>query len=248
VASPASILNIGTGSGMNHFSVQICRSGDTTMLSVLPGAIQSGYSLDPYFTEAAGSTAVRFWAPADGPLSSASAGGPRTELREYDQSGNEMGFNPFVGTHYLRGQTKITGLGTSQAGKGLVVAQLHNGSVDRVSIRTQFQTSNVRLRCRVNGSFVAPEWISVAGDTDGALGILGTEFDWMIKVVNGQLTVFFNDMVTPIITSSALTPTGGSTWYFKTGAYDQFDETTDPGQHGSVELRNLKHWHTGWPP
>jgi len=41
----------------------------------------------------------------------------------------------------------------------------------------------------VNGSFVAPEWISVAGDTDGALGILGTEFDWMIKVVNGSSRV-----------------------------------------------------------
>jgi hypothetical protein len=247
VATPASILNIGTASGRNHFGVQIGRSGDATMLNVMPGAIQAGYAESPYFTPAAGNTAVQFWVPSDGPLSSPAAGGPRSELREYDQSGHEMGFNPFVGTHYLRGRTKITALGASQAGKGLIVAQLHNGSVDRVSIRTQFQTSNVRLRCRVNGSFVAPEWISVPGDTDGSLGILGTEFEWMIKVVNGQLTVFFNDLVNPIITSSALTPTGGPTWYFKTGAYAQFDETTDPGQHASVELRNLKHSHPGWP-
>ncbi|HEX4251544.1 MAG TPA: polysaccharide lyase family 7 protein [Pseudonocardia sp.] len=247
MATPASILNIGTAAGRNHFGVQIGRSGDATMLNVLPGAVQAGFAESPYFTPVAGGTAVQFWAPSDGPLSSSRAGGPRAELREYDRNGNQMGFDPFVGTHYLRGRTKITGLGTSQAGKGLIVAQLHNGSVDRVSIRTQFQTSNVRLRCRVNGTFTAPEWISVPGDTDGRLGILGTEFEWMIKVVNGQLTVFFNDLANPVITSSALTPTRGSTWYFKTGAYDQFDGATDPDQHGSVELRDLKHWHTGWP-
>jgi hypothetical protein len=247
VATPGSILNIGTAVGRNHFGVQIGRSGDATMLNVRPDAIQVGYAENPYFTPAAGNTAVQFWVPSDGPLSSSAAGGPRSELREYDRRGNPMGFDPFVGTHYLRGRTKITGLGASQAGKGLIVAQLHNGSVDRVSIRTQFQTSNVRLRCRVNGTFAAPEWISVPGDADGGLGILGTEFEWMIKVASGQLTVFFDDLVNPIITSSALAPTGGPTWYFKAGAYAQFDATTDPGQHASVELRDLKHWHPGWP-
>jgi len=67
------------------------------------------------------------------------------------------------------------------------------------------------------------------------------------QVVSGQFTVFFDDLVNPIITSSALKPTGGPTWYFKAGAYAQFDVTTDPGQHASVELRDLNHWHPGWP-
>lgn len=240
----------GTG-GWNHFDVQVARTGDTDPLYKSQADIEGGYDETPYFTDTG--TAVQFYARADAPKTSAGAAGARCELREVNPDGSDMGFDPFDGnTHYIKGKSKITAHPTdTTANIGVVVAQLHNGTTDRLAFRTQMVSSSLRLRFRVNGSSVngtssgSPEIV-----TAGAGNIVGVEFDWEIRVYGGNGTTctvdfYINGAVWH--TSTALVSTGSASWYFKTGCYNNF-EAADVGatDFAQVELRSLEHWHTGW--
>jgi aryl-phospho-beta-D-glucosidase BglC (GH1 family) len=234
--TPADILNIGTGSGQNHFGLQYGKTGDSLMTFIDVDAVAAGHVFDPNFKLTPDETAVHFQVRMDAPKTEGSLY-PRSELREVTSAGANMAFDALSGTHILRGKSKITHLPSMKP--EVVVAQLHNGTTDRVAIGTQFSLSgNTVLLCRING--ISDE--NQRYDLDYQVG---TEFEWMIKVVDGTVSVYFDDMTTPLFTSTDLTTTGSSSWYFKAGAHSQSNDTIDDAtEYVSVELRNLFCSHT----
>lgn len=246
--TPGTVLNIGPDQlsrrGLNHFSVQVARDGDSAITTKSSLDIAAGYMESPYYVVAgtAERPTVQMRASVGGPITSGTTYA-RCEHREQDASGVDYTFDPFaVGTHRLHGRTKITHLPPSKP--EIVYAQLHNGAADRVALRTQVISAATKNLARINGSAVTPRF------SEGY--VTGTEFEWMIEVVGtGAATctvnIYYNDMITPFITSTALASTGSASWYFKTGCYLQSDTTTDIAtEYGAVELRDLWHSHSSW--
>jgi endoglucanase len=224
-AIPAEILNIGSLDGRNHFKVQLAEDGETEVTTVSMAAIEAGFEQPPYFTVVG--NAVQFQARIDGPTTAGSSY-VRAELREVNADGTDAGFDALAGVNWIRGKTRITHLPPIKP--EVVIAQLFNGSADRIAIRTQVISGETKLVCRINGSAVTPRLMESYAP--------GTEFEWMILVNNGIAEIYFNDMLTPLITSSALLTTGSDSWYFKAGAYSQSNATIDdPSEYVSVELR-----------
>lgn len=227
--TPGDLLDIGV-SRSNHYELQaagVTHSQDE---------IEEGYSEDPYFVVTPDGTAVQFYTPLDAPTTPNSRY-PRSELREVEADGSKMRFDPFTGVHRLSGRTRITHLPPGKP--EVVIAQLHNGDKDRVAIRTQVISGDIRLVVRVNGHAVEPHLENPYE--------VGTEFGWMIEIDNGRLSVYYAQGDNPlpptwIITSDALKPTGDDPpkWYFKAGAYAQSNaDTDDPTEYVAVELRDL---------
>jgi hypothetical protein len=235
-ATPAGILNIGTGTGQNHFALQMARSGDAAITTYSLADLAAGYSETPYFVPTADAARVQFWVQADAPTTSGTSF-PRSELREVNADGTNMGFDANTGEHILEGRSTVTHV--PDADPEVVFAQLHNGSTDRIAIRTQLVSGTTRGRVRVNGTsvheFANPYTV-------------GTEVHWKIRLVNGAVEVYIGNMTTPAYTAAAGTlaaTTGVTTWYFKAGAYAQFDETTVAAtEYTSVELRGLTTSHS----
>lgn len=234
-ATPGDILNIGTAD-TNHFDLQMARSGDATWTEITQAQIASGYSEAPYFATVRSGTAVQFSVPLDAPLVG-TATGPRSELREVNADGTDAAYNINTGTHEFHGRTRIM-----SSTPDIVAVQIHNGTSDRIAIRTQLVSSTLRLRVRVNGSSV-----TLTGGSLDAFNpyVVGTEFEWKIRVDNGAISVYIDNMTTPVYTAPAgtLAPTAGiSTWYSKAGVYAQ---ATGAGTSSAVtELRDLSVTHT----
>lgn len=244
--TPGSILNIGPNAGQNHFLVQIAPTGGTAFETHTQDEIAAGYTDPAHFFVTSGSS-VGLRPRADGPTTSGSTFA-RDELRELNLTGGNMKFNALTEEHWIRGLTRI--VHTPANDPDVVIAQLHNGDADRIAIRTQmFSTGVTRLLVRINGSSVQPYLLDPY--------IFGTDFEWKIRLINGVAEIYFNNMTTPFLASTALVQTTHvDGWYFKVGAYNQFNVTAlgatglgvAPDEYSEVYLKNLSHWHTGWPP
>jgi hypothetical protein len=229
-AAPGTVLDIGSGASQNHFDVQIAPTGGTAEQHTM-AEIAAGYSAAPYFEPLAngGQDWVRFWARMDGPTTSG-ATFSRAELREVNADGSSAAFDALTGEHVIQGVTKIVHLPPTKP--EVVVAQLHNGTTDRVAIRTQLIGGVTKLVVRINGSAVTPRLEETY--------VVGTEFAWKIRVIGGTVEVYYNDMGTPFLTSTALVSTGSASWYFKSGMYNQSNATTDAAtEYGEAWLRAL---------
>lgn len=249
---PWAILNLGSGTDKNHYYLQAAIDGESTYRSVTLPELVAGYSADPYFkvvTDASGVNRVQMRVSVGGPRTSGS-NYARTELRELDQSGNNIAFNPTAaGTHRQAGKSTITALPPNKP--ETVIAQLHNSNKDRIAIRTQAGPGGVgnKISIRVNGTVNAPGW------QDTANYVLGTEVSWKMECINGTWRVYINDMTTPKVTvahsvlqdSDASTGVTASSWYFKAGNYIQSSTTDDAATaYATVLLRDLTHTHPGW--
>lgn len=238
--TPASLLNIGSAEGKNHFELQFARSGDATDDKRTQAEIEAGFYEDPYFISNAAGTAVQFWAQMDAPTTSGS-NTSRSELRELNPDGTEAGFDALTGQHILHGRFNITHLPPNVP--EVMVTQFHDGVTgDRISLSTQLTSGQIKLIWRINGSSSGIPRVSENY-------VVGTEYEYKIHVSNNTVQLFIDDMVTPFYQSDpdVLVSTGGATWYFKTGNYNDSNETTDDAtEYGSTEHRDLYHWHTGW--
>lgn len=237
--APGTILGVGPNSTQNHFNVQLSRRGDPDILIKTQEDIRAGYNEDPWFTANSNNSAVQLYAPVDGPTTSGSTSA-RCELREVFDDGSDMGFDALTGTHTFHGRSKI--VHDPPVLPDIVLAQLHNGSSDRVAIRTQLVTGTRRLRIRINGSSATLD----AGGLDVQNPyVVGTEIEWKIELTSGTVRVYVDDMVTAKVTSTALVTTGSSSWYFKAGCYIQTTTTSDlASEYGEVELRDLQVAHS----
>jgi len=238
--TPATVLNIGTAPGKNHFSVQVAPNGGSTFVTKTQADIAAGYNEDPYFkvVNSGGINRVQFWARADGPTTSGSSFA-RSELRELDLNGTNMGFDAKDGgVHQLHFRARVTHLPPDDS--EVCIAQLHNGDTERLAIRT---TSNGDGTCRLVGRANGSQIVVFADNY-----VPNTEFEGMLEIVAGEARFYYNNMNVPAATSNALVSTGSSSWYQKVGNYNQFNETSASAtEYASTEIRDLWHWHTGWP-
>jgi hypothetical protein len=230
---PGDILGIGPDVGQNHFSVQLAREAAVDIETYSQAEIAAGGDWPPYFTGSGAGTAAAFYVPTNGPTTSGSSS-PRSELREVTADDVNMAFDPLTGTHTMRGISRITHM--PAVNPAIVVAQLHNGVTgDRISIRTQLISGQIKLLCRVNGAQVNPRFSESYAP--------GTEFAWKFVVRDGGLVdVYYNDMSTALITGAGpLVTTGSASWYLKAGCYLQTTAAAEAaGEYGAVELRSLQ--------
>jgi hypothetical protein len=239
---PRDVLNIGTNAGKNHFSVQTAPTGAASYETHTQAEIIQGYEQQPYFyvdTDASGVERVYFQARMDAPTTSGTTYA-RSELRELDLTGANMAFDASTDTHRMLGTTRIAHL--SPVKPEVVIAQMHDGNRDRIAIRTQADTAGVnKLSIRIAGSVNAPGW------QDDIAYAVGREFTWKIEGINGTWRVSIDGTVVVTATFSQLQSTS-TAWYFKAGCYNQSNETIDAAtEYDQVALRQLQHWHTGWP-
>lgn len=254
--SIATTLNIGTGSGQNHFDLDTAFASYTATVNVPEASMVSGWNTVREFcsvTDNYGRAGVQFMVNVDAPTTSGSTN-PRTELRELDTDGlTQYGFNPQTGTHYLRGRTKVTNLMVTKP--TIVWAQCHNASSDIIALVTQLNsgTGLVELLIRINGTSSGTKKMSTHV-------VVGDEWDWMIQFTSsGYWAVYYHDLSTPHYDSTAhavsapsnpIVYSGSADCYFKTGCYANSNTSSELGdttQFGQIELRFLQHWHTGWP-
>ena len=218
--------------GIKYYSDNII-TGDYDQLGVstISGA-------GPGATPTSGVPAVQFQVRADS-ATTAGSSFPRSELRETRADGSEMAFDAMSGEHSLHTRFRITHLPASDP--EVVVAQLHDGVTgDRISVRTQLVSGQTKLLVRINGTQANPRLDEqyTAGD----------EVEIKLQVRDGGVVeVYVAGSTTPLITGQ-LVSTGGPTWYWKVGAYAQFDEVSagSSTEYVSVEHRDLQVTHGGF--
>jgi hypothetical protein len=218
VQTPGQVLNIGTGAGQNQFEVQIAPNGGSAIEVHSLQEIIAGYS-DPLHFRTTSDGWVRFSPRADGPTTSGSTFA-RDEMREVNPDGSALKFDALAGESTLTTQFRINHVPANDP--DVVVAQLHDGDQDRIAVRTQmFSNGTTVLGVRFNGTLHATRLQSTF--------VPGTECVVKIRVYNqGAIQVFYNDMVTPLIsmpTGTLVQTVDPNGWYWKWGAYNQFNPT-----------------------
>jgi len=247
--SNASQLNIGSGSGQNHFKLQIGVTGAGAQTEQTQAQIVAGYSNNPQFLEVPSRNAVQFSVRADGPVSGSTY--PRCELREMNTDGTTvMAFNASTGVHWCRARIRIGTLGPVRP--HCTFFQMHDaGTVDEVvslSSQVNSTTGDNELRLRL--------WDSATGLPKLIVGCgTGDTYDFMFSINNGAWAFYWQDLSVPIYDSNDYAADGFvntfsnvAEMYFKLGCYPQTNVTYDaPTTYISSEVSYLSHWHTGWP-
>ena len=242
VAVPADVLNIGTEAGENHFLLQYAENGATAAATASLAKLAAGFAIDPYFKvvtntiDGVSVPAVQFQVRADSATTDGSF--PRSELRETRPDGTVMAFDAMSGSHSLRAKVRITHL--PAADPEVVVAQLHNGTTDRVSVRTVLVSGETKLAVWINGVQAEP----LLSESY----LAGTEFEVDFRVVHGGLVeVYYQGSTSPLVTGQ-LTSTGAATWSWRVGAYAQFNSTSagSTTEYVAVEHRDLQVTHGGF--
>ena len=237
-ASPGELLHLGTGDGMNHWNLGIGR--ESGHVDITPTSLQSGYTNSPYFKLNADKTAVTMRAPVSGGTTSENTQYARVEFREFNEAANdEIDFDCHTGTHWMKGHTKIVHLAPTKP--WVVVAQLHDDDDDVVKIMTRVVSGVTKLMLTVRDNTISTPLLETIAE--------GDSFSWEIKFVNGTMTVYINDTLKHTDSTSFDTTGEGDHMYFKAGCYNQSNESTeeDEDEYFEIELKNLQHWHTGWP-
>lgn len=231
-SDPSTFLNIngkGTGTG-GWWNLGIgFESGHT---DITPTQLQNGYVNSPYYVMNAAGTAVQMQVFMNGGRTSANTKYPRSELREYatGSTSTKASWNGTSGRHIMRGKTKVMHYAPEKC--EMVVAQIHDGSDDRLQIRAEASspTASQTWRLSLDGTEVDDLISGVA---------LGQEVSWEIDVNAGALTVKING-ATAYSNSDAGLPSSGN--YFKVGTYVQqnsTDQDNPSSEYGRSELRDL---------
>lgn len=238
MTAPGDVLGIGPAQP-NHFAIQLAAPDGASIETHDQDELAAGYRFYPWLYGDTSGTKVRMRSPVGGPTTGG-ATATRCEWRELDAAGNNAAWDALTGTHVLHGRSRI--LHSPPGNPNIILAQVHNGTTDRLTFLTQFVTSTLRLRFRLNGTSVAGELAAA-----GAVNIENVDWEWKIAIINNVVQFYLNDMIAPVYTSgaAALTSTGSSSWYFKAGCYLQSPASgsSDPlDEYGEVELSDL--WHT----
>lgn len=248
--STASALNIGTGSGQNHFKLQIGLTGGGSSTEQSQAQIVAGYSNNPQFLEIPSRNSVQMSVRADAPTTSGTTY-PRSELREMSTNGTtEAAWNAQSGIHWCRARIRMGAMGPVRP--HCTYFQVHDGgTIDEVvSIASQVNSSTGvnELRLRLWDSASNLPKLIVGCDE-------GDVFDFLFYVSNGDWWFYWQDLTVPLYTSAMYASDGFENvftdvaeQYFKVGCYPQTNETYEVATtYLSAEVSYLRHWHTGWP-
>lgn len=249
---PNQLLHIGpnpTGASWNHYNLGL---GLTSHVDYAQSALGSSPPVgQPWFysrtNPTSGKDVVVFSAPLGGATTSSGTQYARCELRGLGPDGTtKEAFDPKVDDHWVEGIYRIYGL-SGLTKPSVCVQQAHDPNDDVIMTLTTLSGGVPKLVVRFNGTQVA---VLNANYADG------TEFYLKTRVNNGTPEVYYTTNLasipsTPTYTSSGFFSGASTGWYFKTGSYNQTNESTDPNVDPdasiiSVEVRELKTWHTGW--
>lgn len=250
-ATVASILNIGSAAGKNHYSVQVGYPGATGFTHTM-AELEAGYKRDPELLPSADGTRVDIHTQVDAKIMPGSSW-PRVEFRGVDRDGGVQAYDARVGEHWQHQRGKLIHLPPNKS--EIVLSQLHNGASDRIALR--IQKTNLpapRLIWRVNGVqvYVFKDPLN-EGDTWRAAWRVGGP-----GVADGVVRLYDGDMTKPVYTSSTSTlvkTSGVTTWYDKVGNYLQTTDGTDvenpvyydvSTEYGKVQLWDVRHGHSYW--
>lgn len=239
-ATPATVLNIGTGAGQNYFALQLSRPADSTIATIGLTEIAAGFSESPRFATTSDGQRVHFEATVGGPTT---AGSPSTrcELREVNAAGANISWDPLSGEHDMQGITTITALPPTNPDAVICQTFSDGLSADLCSIRTQLVSGTIRLRFRFNGVSVATPQIIAPYATN-------IEFAWRTRIVGGVIEAYWSTggatlPATPQIVTAQI-PATATNCYFKSGMYNQSTTAQDAGTAvGASELRDLRVTH-----
>lgn len=245
---PTDILRLKAAGGNNHFN---CGIGYVTgHVDKTPAEIEAGFHQDPYFIEKTnvdGLWVTQFHAPLDGGTTSSGTAYARSELREMMQGATDnslkMAFDPKTGDHWVEAWLRPTSLPPNKP--QVCVAQAHDPNDDTIMILTQKVNGVLTLRLRYKGSDTGLPVLD-------SNYVVGREFYVKIRLINGLCEVYYycpatgKGSTTTPISSSTTFSSAGTGWYYKTGCYNQSNETIDSTGMFKVEMRDLRHWHTGW--
>ena len=260
MATAGTVLNIGSGSGQNHFNLGVARDGDGSITTKTQAELVT-YNESPYFSIDDTGVWTNFAVRLDGVTTEGSTY-PRSELRELDTDGTTLyGFNPTTGDHWMQGRTIIDTLAAWK--RAMVIGQLHDTISDVIMIASQnvepspyVVGGDTKIVVRINGG-AGSGGLSL---TAIPLYIPGTQIPWKIRTGSIGWEVYIGDLTTPMFKSSdpgmqALAASG--LCYHKAGCYSNTNATVEAGAplgngspstfHVKCRLRDLKHWHTSWP-
>lgn len=242
--TPGELLNIGHANGKVHFGWDIAEAGASERVLYPPSDIANGLNLSPEFTT--DGTWVRCQAQADAPTTSGT-GFPRSEGREYEPGGDTtLGFNPKDGnTHWIRFRARIVQHPLAN-NVGVCTGQLHSAQDDIVMVRSRVVSGTNTLVLRVYDPEIDNTVDVLTLDSSYTFN---DEYDIMFLIHGDYVYVFYNDFTQYAYRfETSLLPTL-STYFFKMGAYIQFNETTSgisATDVGRADVKNANHWHTGW--
>lgn len=182
----------------------------------------AGFMLSPYFY--AGKGGIVFQAHAGGATTKNSKY-PRSELREMEPGGGNAAWSNNSGTHTMTIRQAITQ--TPQAKPHVVAGQIHDGSDDVIMVRLEGRHL-----------FVEADGTTIGTLQDGYN--LGTVFTVRIETSNGQIRVFYNDVL------KVKYDRAGSSFYFKAGVYTQSNPSRGdaPDAYGQVVIYDLRVTHS----
>lgn len=235
---PRDVLNIGTEDGENHFNEGIGRNTGHTDYS--PSQIENGYSSDPEFKVVIynGVPYVQLRVNADAQTTSSGTKWPRSELREMEENATDnslkMAFNAASGNHWAKGKSRLMKAMTNKP--WICFAQTHNGGSDLM----RAQAEGNKLVCRNTPPGSSTETVKTIQATYNWTD----EIDWEINITAGSGVFKLGG------TTVQTFPASISGCYFKAGCYSQsgsINGTESASDYAVVYLRDLQHWHTGWP-
>jgi pectate lyase len=234
-STPGAMHNMGKAGGKNHFNLGI--GYPSGHVDITENALEAGFVEPGFYELNSDGTAVRMSTPLNGGTTSANTQYPRVEYRELqaggagDSSTPKAAWNGNTGVHYMKGRTRVLKMPPNKP--QLVIAQVHDADDD---------TAMIRLSSKTNVEFKL-------GDTvvTSRAHVMGTWYDWMIRVENGDISWYWGDLSTPVATR--VDGHTGSGYYFKFGCYAQSNDGIDSVSDGPfiVEVAPFPEtWHTGY--
>jgi pectate lyase len=233
--TPGAMHNMGKAGGKNHFNLGI--GYPAGHVDITENSLEAGFTEPGFYELNSDGTAVRMSTPLNGGTTSANTQYPRVEYRELqpggvgDSSTPKAAWNGASGRHYMKGRTRVLKMPPNKP--QLVIAQIHDASDD---------TAMIRLSSKTNVEFKL-------GDTviTSRAHVMGTWYDWMFVVDNGDISWYWGDLSTPVATR--VDGHTGSGYYFKFGCYAQSNDSIDSVSDGPfiVEVAPFPEtWHTGY--
>lgn len=244
--APGDVLNIGQTAGRVHFGWDVAEAGAGSRVLYPPSDIDAGLDIPPEFTSTLDNW-VQCSVQADAPTTSGS-GFPRSEGREYEEgSDTALGFDPKDGqTHWIRFRARQVEHPLVD-NIGIATGQLHSAADDIVMVRTRMEgTTTNTLVLKVYDPDIDNTVDVLTLDADYQFN---SEYDLMFMIHGDWVYVFYQDFAQYVYRFSTSLLPSLTTYFFKSGAYIQFNETTsgvDPTDIGTVHIKNLHHFHTGW--
>lgn len=173
-----------------------------------------------YFAVSSAGDAVLFTAPASG-VTTKGSDYPRSELREM-QNGKEASWSAMTGVHVLELREAFTHLPVAKP--EVVGAQIHDGTSDALELLLRGKRLFVRFESNKALALIDENYV------------LGTPFDFSLKVAKGIVSVTYNGV------ERLRYPASGTTYYFKAGCYTQSNtERGDkPDAFGQVAIYRLR--------